>query len=392
MGSLKFLKRDKNSILKSALIPIISIIGICFIFSKIYVQNIPFGIVDLNNSTLSQNIIQQLKNNPGLKISYYTDSENNLEESIKEKKVSGGIIIPKDFNKKAVEMKSPSILLLIDGSNMVIGNNILGYVSTVLGTINAGFQLNVLQRNNMLPYTAEQTLLSFSFSERILYEPQLSYMKYLVYTIMPLTVQLFFFADFLVPLLIKEKSRFALIKTHSKQGLKDIAILSARILIIMGIFIVSSFIGLCAVDKLFGVPMRGSILTYFILMFIFLINLTAMGLIFSSIIENPIYFVEIYGMVYISIMLTSGVPWPEYMMPKPLVMAVQNLWPFMDVALPLKYLNLKGIGWNIIFPYIKNGLYYTLFWLPVGILSYSTSIIFKKHRNKKKSYKGLSAS
>lgn len=86
-------------------------------------------------------------------------------------------------------------------------------------------------------------------------------------------------------------------------------------------------------------------------------------------------------------MLTSGVPWPEYMMPKPLVMAVQNLWPFMDVALPLKYLNLKGIRWNIIFPYIKNELYYTLFWLPVGILSYSASIIFKKHQNEKTSYK-----
>ena len=109
MRVLRFIARDKKSIVSLSLTHIITVVFVCSIFSKIYVENIPFGIVDMDNSSLSRTIIQQLKNSPGLNISFYADSENELEQAIKEKRVSGGIVIPKDFNKDAVKMKSPSV-------------------------------------------------------------------------------------------------------------------------------------------------------------------------------------------------------------------------------------------------------------------------------------------
>ena len=157
MRVLRFIARDKKSIISLSLVHIIILIFVCSVFSKIYIENIPFGIADMDNSSLSRTIIQQLKNSPGLNISYYADSQAELEEAIKEKKVNGGIVIPKDFNKDAVRMKSPSLALLIDETNMVVGSNIYAYGNTVIGTVNAGFQLNVFQGKNMLPDIAKKT-------------------------------------------------------------------------------------------------------------------------------------------------------------------------------------------------------------------------------------------
>lgn len=383
MRVLRFIARDKKSIISLSLVHIIIVVFVCSVFSKIYIENIPFGIADMDNSSLSRTIIQQLKNSPGLNISYYADSQAELEEAIKEKKVNGGIVIPKGFNKDAVKMKSPSLALLIDETNMVVGSNIYAYGNTVIGTVNAGFQLNVFQGKNMLPDIAKKTITSFSYGERILYETQLCYMRYLIYTLVPYLIQGTFLMTFLVPALIKNRKKLNLINIKSKGGLRNILILLARILMIMIVTIISSFIGLCILDKYFGLPLRGNIFEYFALMFVFLIDITAMGFFFAAFIDNMIYFVQFFGMINIVTFLTSGVPFPEYMMPGRLSLIIKSLWPFMNVALQFKSLNLKGIGWDIILPYIKNGILYALVWLPIGMGLYFARIGLYKYKNKR---------
>lgn len=383
MRILRFIARDKKSIISLSLIHIITVVFVCSIFSKIYIENIPFGIVDMDNSSLSRTIIQQLKNSPGLNINYYADSEVELENAIKEKRVSGGIVIPKDFNKDAVKMKSPSVALIIDETNMVVGSNIYAYGSTVIGTVNAGFQLKVFEGKNMLPDTAKKTITSFSYGERILYETQLCYMRYLIYTLIPYLIQGTFLMTFLVPALIKNRKKLNLVNIKSKKGLRNILVLFARILIMIAVTVLSSFIGLCILGKYFNLPLRGNILEYFALMFIFLINITAMGFFFAAFIDNMIYFVQFFSMINIVTFLTSGVPFPEYMMPDGLSRIIKSLWPFMNVALQFKCLNLKGIGWDIILPYIKNGILYALVWFPIGIGLYFTRIQLHKYKNKR---------
>jgi len=55
----------------------------------------------------------------------------------------------------------------------MIANNTVGYSSTILGTINAGYQLGFLEGKSVLPHAATQTLASFSIADRTLYDPKL---------------------------------------------------------------------------------------------------------------------------------------------------------------------------------------------------------------------------
>jgi ABC-2 type transport system permease protein len=382
MRVLRFIARDKKSIIALSLINIITVIFLCSIFSKVYVESIPFGIVDMDNSSLSRTIIQQLKNSPGLNVNYYADSDAQLEQAMKKKRVSGGIVIPKDFNKDAIKMKSPSLALLIDETNMVVGNNIYAYGSAAIGTVNAGFQLKVFQGKNMLPDIAKKTITSFSYGERILYEPQLSYMRYLVYTLVPYLIQGTFLMTFLVPMLIKNRKQLNILNIRSKESFRNMLVIFARTLMIIAVTIISSFIALCILGEYFDLPLRGNVLEYFALMFIFLIDITAMGFLFAAFIDKMIYFIQFFSMINLITFLTSGVPFPEYMMPEGLSGIIKSLWPFMNVALQFKCLNLKGIGWDIILPSLKYGLLFALAWFPIGIGLYFARIALDKYQVK----------
>ncbi|BCZ44237.1 ABC transporter [Clostridium gelidum] len=383
MKVLRFIARDIQSIIKVCILPIFIVTIVCYVFSNIYVENIPFGVVDMDNSSLSRTIVKQLKNSPGLNVNYYADSQTELEQTIKERRVSGGVVIPKDFNKDAVKMKSPSLAMFVDGTNIVVANNIYAYGNTVLGTVNAGFQLKVFEGNNMLPDTAYKAVTSFSYGERALYETRLCYMKYFMYTLAPYFIQGNYIAAFIVPVLIANRKKLNLLNIRSKKGLRNILDLVARILMVIVLTELTSFITLCILDKCFDLPLRGNLAEYFTLMFIFLIDLTALGFFFAAFIDNILYIIQFINMFGIITFLASGVAFPRYMMPDGLPRLIESLWPFMNVALQFKNINLKGVGWDVILPSIKNGVLYAIVWFIIGIGLYSARIALDKHRSKK---------
>lgn len=383
MKFLKFIVENKKDIKKFIFAPLISGLLLCYVYSGIFVQHIPFGIVDMDRSSLSRTIIQQLKLSPGLNINYYTDSEEKFEQAIKEKKINGGIIIPKNYYKDFNQKRSPRVALWIDETNMLIGSNVLGYASVVLSTINAGTEIKIFEGKSMQPYSAKQAISSFSNVERILYEPQQSFMRYLIYILLPYTLQLSFLGKFLVPTLIDERNKLGSVGINSKQAIKDARNLFARILLVITVCIISVYFVLCILRKYYAVPLRGNILEYIAVMFIFMLNLTAMGFFFASFIDDTVHFMQFFGTINLVTMLSSTATWPEYMMPSVFAQVVKRIWPLTYVALPMRAINLKGVGWDVILPYIRGGLLYSLFWLPVGIGLYSARIVLKKHKNKK---------
>ncbi|OBR92558.1 inner membrane transport permease YbhS [Clostridium ragsdalei P11] len=379
----KILKEERSSLLKTIILTIVATLIFGYAMSNPYIEHIPFGVVDQDNSQLSRTVVRQLKISPGLNVNYYTDSYTELEKAIKDRRVNGGIIIPKHFEKDVSLAKSPSALLLIDGTSLPREANILGYASQVLGTINAGAQINVLQGNGMVPYLSKQTVLNFSYVERVLYEPQSSYLRYLIYTLIPLVNQGFFVPLLLVPALMKKKEQFAHIKMCSKEGVKAVIGLIGRILLYSTICSTVIFTCLCIVDKLFCVPLRGDILIYIVLMSLFFINLTAMGLVFTSVMDNLGHFILFFNLINIPIFLTCGVIFPDYLLPNGMADTLNIIWPFRHMTVALKMLNLKGLSWGLMLPYLQNELNFGAFWLPVGLAMYAAKIAFMKYKNSK---------
>lgn len=75
-----------KNILLLVLGPIIVAALFGFVFSKIYIEEIPMGVLDMDNSSVSRNITKQFKETSRFNVCYYARSEEELNEAIKTKK------------------------------------------------------------------------------------------------------------------------------------------------------------------------------------------------------------------------------------------------------------------------------------------------------------------
>ena len=142
---LAILKEESSRLISVMIAPLFTLFLLSYVWSNVYVENIPFGIVDLDNSSLSRTVIEQLSNCPSLKVNHFFESESELQQAIKDKIVHGGIVIPQNFSTDVSMKKSPKAQVIVDGTNMLIGGNALSGAATVLGTLSAGTELKMLQ-------------------------------------------------------------------------------------------------------------------------------------------------------------------------------------------------------------------------------------------------------
>lgn len=364
------------------LLPIFFTLVFSLVFSKVFVEQIPFGVLDLDNSSTSRTIVRQFEDHPGFNVTYHAGSYDDINEKIKSEKIQAAIIIPKNFGKDVLEMKAPKTILLINETNIVIGNNALSYGSAILNTLNAKIQLNVLQGNNMMPYLAQQSVSSLSFTERILYDPQLCYGKYLIYGLIAILIQQTYLAV-VTPILITEKSNLVKIKLRSKKGIKKIAVVCLRILLSILFAYVGFSLCLYCAGKYFNMPLRGTLINYFRIMTILIMDLTGVAFILSFIFNKVPDFNRFSMCLSVPTFLTAGYSWPGYMMPGGFSGIVETLWPVIYSADPLRVISLKGSNMDFLRPYIQQGIHYALVWIPVGILLYFVKIIVLKYMYKK---------
>jgi ABC-2 type transport system permease protein len=355
------------------IVPIVAALILGSIYSHTYVDHIPIGIVNLDNSFLSRNIVHQFNIHPGFKVNDYPDSVEDANEEILSGQIKGAVIIPKDFYRDILQARSPKVLVLIDGSNLLVGNNIQGYSSSILSTLETGMQINVLQGKGMLPENAQAAIKSFSFTERVLYDPELSYLRYVYYSIVVFVIQIMFLKT-IVDILLKKKPILADLRPGSPERKMEVREMSARILLNVITCLIGSTAALIFTGIFFHIPLRGSWLEYIVLMGCFLIALLGPAFLLSGLMNRFEHFCEFLSFTNILVFYTAGLVWPASMMPGYLVALVKFLWPMIYVLMPLKSLHVKGIGWGTIMSDITGILLYIVFWLPVGIYIYSKKV------------------
>ena len=104
----------------------------------------------------------------------------------------------------------------------------------------------------------------------------------------------------------------------------------------------------------------------------------AFGVMLGAFTRRLACFAQLYMMCSNLIIFTSGLVFPYYLMPKWLSIASRIFSPVANIAVELKAVNLKGIGWDAAWPQLAGTALYTVFWLAAGGAMYALSI--KKER------------
>lgn len=343
-------------------------------FSKNYIEHIPIAVLDQDQSPISRSVIDNLEDSNGLYVATYVSSLPELEELLLTGEVYGGLMLPPDFGKDLQRSQSPTALFLIDFTNLAIGNNLMAYVSTVFNTLNAGLSINIMEAGSIIPYIAEQSVSTLTFTDRTLYDPRSAFFLYMFAILFSVFIQQPYLSVVAL-VFVDEKNRLKhLREEESAAGPQKHALHAIPMIREILIYFTFSFLGawgsLAVASQFFGFPIRGSLSSILALQALFLINLTAIALLLGTFFEDTAHCAQFIVFLSIPTILISGYAWPAFMMEPLFSSFVHKIWPMIYFTTPFQYVSLKGVALSDISGYIAGGLRFAAILLPAAFLLY----------------------
>ena len=317
-----------KSVFVLTVIPLVFTMLFSMVFSLTYVEKIPLAVLDLDGSAASRAIVQDFENSAGFTVSMYANNETEMKEAFLKGEIKAGTILPENFENDIRAGRSPRALIMIDGSNVFIGNSAYSYAAGILGARGA-------------------------FGERVLYVPQMGNFVYAFAGYLGIFIQQTFMSV-LSPVLLRERRVSAIAKDWIIFSLLTVVAMVACLLV---------------ANALGGYPLRGSIFNALIVHIVFILDITAITILISVFFKDTCRCVQFVMLLSIPTFMTSGYIWPEFAMPAGFAALVKAIWPLHYFALPLRDIMLKGAGFWEVTRYIAGGLIYAAFWFPVGLLA-----------------------
>jgi ABC-2 type transport system permease protein len=362
---VKMIVPEIKSVIKDPMIFIVLFAGpilLTIFFGGVYVHNyledIPIAVLDEDNSSLSRNIIQQFDENERFYVKYYCTSSADLQDKIDSRKVYMGVYIPHNFSKDINKLKSSTVLVLVDGTNMVIGNNTYAAAANIVQTIAAGAQIKLLEAKGMLPGEAQNMSLTFQFNDRILYDPRLTYMNYLL---------LGFVAVFLQQVMLSSMG-LSIVEDGKNLAQGNTCLKLCMKICAFSLFSVSAtFIAIGIANLFYKVSIRGNLFVTLLMCILFVFAISCPAALLASLTRDKLKLYQLSFMLSLPTFVSSGYVWPLDQMPAFLPVVIKVLWPLIYFHKPFADVIFKGVPFAAVAKDIGEMLIYILCWMSVVI-------------------------
>lgn len=325
--------------------PLLYCIFFGFLYEPKRVTEIPAWIIDNDKTVLSSNMVNAYKRHEYLKITKTNGTLEEFKELSKTGKVYACIVIPKHFERDVKKNRQVKVLTFVEGSNMLITNTVMKASSEIAATYSIGVQL---KRLNLKGTPSEYTLTSampISSTVRTLNNPTMNYMDFLVPGLIGAVIQQ-------VTLL---GAALALSKEREDKSLNEILkitsdpleILLSKGLVYSSINIVMAVSAMLIAFKGFGIKFAGDLGLLILLVSIFVISLTALGIVVSSVAKTQLLATQILMLIAVPSFIASGYTWPEFSMIAPIKFLCESL-PLTHFVMPLREIAMNGAGYDAV--------------------------------------------
>ncbi|HEX9060690.1 MAG TPA: ABC transporter permease [Clostridia bacterium] len=297
------------------------------------IRNVPMVIVDQDNSQLSRTISQQFKESEIFNVKYVSEHSGDVEKFFKEGKVRVGMIIPNDFGKDITLLKSPTIMMIYDGSHISIASAAKSKATEILLTYRTGVLLKLLKgKLNMTDDKARKTALNVQFVNRTLYNPAKSFKEFLVPGFGTAIVQ----TAIALLCAVGVRKRELCSRRVERAGYIPGKIFFYTVLGTLSLMI-CTYID----TNFFDIPLRGSFRDVFILDGAFMLAVSSFCTAVSSWVGDAMISSTINAVLFIPSTIVAGYTWPVLSMP---YVYQQVAWflPFYHYADNIRDLCLKG--------------------------------------------------
>lgn len=283
-----------------------------YVYQQAKVKDLPIVIVDQDHSPTTDKIIDAFEDNEGLLVVDIRSDSGNMVEEMPMEQYAAVITIPTDFEKKVFQKKHPEIRVDLNMANIVNANTASNHINTVLMTLNAGMEIQGLQKQGLHPNQAKTAFESFKINFNKLYNSTGNYVTFMLPGILAAIMQqIIFLAMALAFSRDFEDGYFASLVTRHKSSLYLILLKTTPFLIMLPFMwmIVASFFSYFKISaEILNIPML-------ILTVLLTLASIAIGMLFSIAIPSQLKATELLMVISTPAFILSGFTWPTAAIP-----------------------------------------------------------------------------
>lgn len=304
------------------------------------VSNIAMGVVDLDRSRLSRDVITALENTQELTITHLPDTLDEATGLIDQGQISAVAVIPEGFADDIQNGEMVQVQLVLDGSNVVIAGEAQAAAQGALETLGWG----VLLASN----SAQISTGAIDLRQEALYNQSLdgrpdhltAMLAFIVFEVATLGT---------VMSIVKERE-IGTLEQVSITPLRQVEMILGKALSPLLIGLVNFIILFVVVRLIFGLPSRGSLLLLGFLTMIYLISEICVSLMISAVSRTQQQAITIAFVWFMLALNMSGFLVPISRLPVVLRYAAYAL-PLQHYMEIVRSVMLKGAGLGTVWPH-----------------------------------------
>jgi len=326
---IRILRKYLMPVVLILLIPQVANLLTCTMLISKHLHNIPMAVYMGDDTALTRNIVKAFHDSETFRIVEYVDSPDQLVEDVRQNKIIYGLAIPKGFTSDLQKLKAPSLLTIVDGSQLSAASFARIGSSDILLTLKARVLEPYLRQSfKMTSETAHSAAASLTFNSRLLGNPTRNYLNFLMPGMMTALAQVGLCMAASVSI-SREKRRSLATYTGSK-------------------VLAYTVIGFCSMLTIlmvqvfgFGVPIKCGWMPVVWLTLFFSFCVSSCGIMLSTIFWDKVFATQVAALVFLPSTILSGYTWPLMAMPK-FYQVISWYLPFTHYGDPIRDLMLKG--------------------------------------------------
>lgn len=284
LSQWQVLKHDRWLVSSLTWIPVLLALSIWWIFSQGIARDLPIGVLDLQQSALSRQLIREFDATPTLQVSHTFTDINTAKNAFISNDIYAYMVIPKNFDRDIYIANAPQVTVFYNSQYILVGKLINSAVLQAHGTFNAQIAtLKQLSKGNSNQLAALSKAVGIRTQITPLFNKNSNYAQFLVSAIVPAIWQI----------AIVVSSILLLAANHRFYGLKKMLAKKplTRLLAINGFylpfFLVQGFAFLAFFYVVLDWPMQGSFLPLFFAQLLTAIACIIMGNLFFFLTLDP---------------------------------------------------------------------------------------------------------
>ena len=291
------LRRDRLTFGMIVGIPVIQLLMFGYAINM-DVRHLDAAVADMAGSSASRQLVMDMSQTQIIKVIRQVSSADELEHLMRQGRISVGIYIPPDFDRRLHQANRSAVQLLVDGSDTVVQG--------------AAAQLaQVAYTSRTSPYNDRPPPMEL----RTYYNPErrspVNTVPGLIGVILTMTMILF-----TAVAIVRERERGNL-ELLITTPVRTSELMLAKITPYVFIGLIQVSLVLLLGRFLFQVPMAGSLLDTYIITLVFIVANLALGLVISTLVSTQFQAMQLSFFVLLPSILLSGFMFPFAGMPRP---------------------------------------------------------------------------